>query len=110
VRLLTQKVALNTEGINRLYLGPYRSMPHRGGRVAPFFRAHCDAKAASTALMGPFSRAGVSSISDFTRRKGVQLLSFAKGSRTDEIRKPFLQGVCPAEGVLCIVKALAKLV
>jgi hypothetical protein len=57
--LLNDRVALDLEGIDRLYLNLYQPRLQTGGGVANFFKVQCDAKVASTALMAPISRAFV---------------------------------------------------
>jgi hypothetical protein len=85
--LLEGKVTLDVEGIDRLYLNLYQPMLQTGAGVATFFKQHRGAKVASTALMGPMSHAFVKSIHDFARREGIEIVSFAKGQRKDEITK-----------------------
>jgi hypothetical protein len=106
--LLEEKVTLDVEGIDRLYLNLYQPMLQTGAGVATFFKQHRGAKVASTALMGPMSHAFVKSIHDFARREGIEIVSFAKGQRKDEITKQRLQGFCAPEGVLYIGKAQEK--
>ena len=89
--LLAEKVTLDIEGIDRLYLNLYQPMLQTGGGVATFFKQHRGARVASTALMGPMSHAFVKSIQDFAQREGVAIVSFAKGERKDEVTKQRLQ-------------------
>jgi len=106
--LLGEKVTLDIEGIDRLYLNLYQPMLQTGAGVATFFKQHRGAKVASTVLMGPMSHAFVRAIRDFARREGVQIVAFAKGERKDEVTKKRLQGFSAAEGVLYIGKAQEK--
>jgi len=107
--LLEEKVTLDVEGIDRLYLNLYQPRLQTGAGVAAFFKQHRGAKVASTALMGPMSHAFVKSIHDFAKREGVEILPFAKGERKDEVTKKRLAGFCAPEGVLYIGKAQEKL-
>jgi hypothetical protein len=106
--LLAEKVTLDIEGIDRMYLNLYQPMLQTGAGVAAFFKGHRGAKVASTALMGPMSRAFVKAIHDFAKREGIEIVSFAKGERKDEVTKKFLQGFCAEEGMLYIGKAQEK--
>jgi len=106
--LLTEKVTLDVEGIDRLYLNLYQPLLQTGAGVAAFFKHHRGAKVASTALMGPMSHAFVRSIRNFARREGIQILPFTKGERKDEVTKQRLAGFFAAEGVLYIGKAQEK--
>ena len=55
--LLQEKVVLDIEGIDRMYLNLYQPMLQTGGGVATFFREeHRGAKVASTALMSPMTK------------------------------------------------------
>ena len=55
--LLEDKVELDIEGIDRLYLNAYQPRLQTGGGVVGFFREHRGAVVASTSLMGPMSKA-----------------------------------------------------
>jgi hypothetical protein len=106
--LLEEKVTLDVEGIDRLYLNLYQPMLQTGAGVAVFFKQHRGAKVASTALMGPMSHAFVKSIRDFARREGAEIVPFAKGERKDEVTKKRLEDFSAPEGVLYIGKAQEK--
>nr|VFJ68509.1 MAG: hypothetical protein BECKFW1821B_GA0114236_11451 [Candidatus Kentron sp. FW] len=72
--LLGNNVVLDIEGMDRMYLNLYQPRLQTGGGVATFFREeHRNAKIASTALMGPMSKAFVRAIQDFARREGVDI-------------------------------------
>lgn len=103
--LLADRVTLDVEGIDRLYLNLYQPRLQTGAGVAAFFKHHRGAKVASTALMGPMSHAFVKAIGEFARREGVVILPFAKGERKDEITKQRLQDFTAPEGILYIGKA-----
>ena len=96
--LLSDRVTLDVEGIDRLYLNLYQPRLQTGGGVAAFFKQHRGAKVASTALMGPISHAFVKAIGEFARREGVEIVTFAKGERKDEVTKARLQAFTAPEG------------
>ena len=96
--LLEDKVVVDIEGIDRLYLNPYQPMLQTGGGVASFFKMHRGAKVASTVLMSPISHA-------FAKREGVEMVPFAKGQRKDEVTRERLKDFDAPEGVLYIGKA-----
>jgi len=60
--LLGNKVVLDLEGIDRLYLNLYQPMLQTGGGVVTFFKGHRGAKVASTTLMSPMSHDFVTAI------------------------------------------------
>jgi len=54
------------------------------------------------------SHAFVKAIGDFAKREGVEMITFAKGQRKDEVTRQRLEGFSAAEGVLYIGKAQEK--
>ena len=68
--LLNDRVTLDLEGIDRLYLNLYQPRLQTGGGVATFFKAHRGAKVASTVLMAPISHDFVKAIDGFAQRAG----------------------------------------
>ncbi len=106
--LLAEKVTLDVEGIDRLYLNLYQPLLQTGAGVATFFKQHRGAKVASTALMGPMSHAFVTLIHEFAQREGIELVPFAKGECKDEVTKQRLPDFRAHEGVLDIGKAQEK--
>lgn len=106
--LLAEKVTLDIEGIDRLYLNLYQPMLQTGAGAATFFKQHRGARVASTVLMGPMSRAFVKSIHDFAQHQEVEIVPFAKGERKDEVTQQRLQDFKAPEGVLYIGKAQEK--
>ena len=104
-KLLEDKVVVDIEGIDRLYLNLYQPMLQTGGGVATFFKVHRGAKVASTVLMSPISHAFVKAIHAFAKREGVEMVPFAKGQRKDEVTREWLKDFAAPEGVLYIGKA-----
>ncbi|RKT47015.1 hypothetical protein [Thiocapsa rosea] len=103
--LLNDRVTLDLEGIDRLYLNLYQPRLQTGGGVANFFKVHRGAKVASTVLMAPISRAFVNAIEGFAQREGVEIVTFARGQRKDDVTRERLGDFAQAEGVLYIGKA-----
>jgi hypothetical protein len=103
--LLNDRVTLDLEGIDRLYLNLYQPRLQTGGGVANFFKVHRGAKIASTVLMAPISRAFVKAIDGFAQREGVEIVTFAKGQRKDDVTRERLGDFAQPEGVLYIGKA-----
>jgi hypothetical protein len=100
--LLENKVVLDLEGIDRLYLNLYQPMLQTGGGVVTFFKGHRGAKVASTTLMSPMSHDFVTAIQAFAKREGVEIVAFARGQRKDEVTRERLSGFAAPEGVLYI--------
>ena len=109
--ILAERVTLEIEGIDRLYLNVYVPQLQHVGGVVGFFRAHRGQPIASSALMAPISLAFVAAIERFVREQGVPLLMFSKGQRKDDLAKEHLARFVAAgrtEGVLFVGKAQEK--
>ncbi|HMF19516.1 MAG TPA: hypothetical protein VKE98_20080, partial [Gemmataceae bacterium] len=79
--VIRRHVTLEVEGIDRMYLNVYQPRLQCEGQVAAFFRRHRGHTFASSALMGPMSKAFIAAVEDFSRDNGGPLLTFAKGQR-----------------------------
>ena len=85
--LLEEKVTLDVDGIDRLYLNAYQPMLQTGGGVSAFFRHHRGAVVASTTLMAPMSQGFVDAIQRFTKDNELEMVHFHKGRRKDDETK-----------------------
>jgi len=106
--LLEERVTLDLESIDRLYLNAYQPMLQTGGGVATFFKGHRGAKVASTVLMAPMSRQFVDDIKGFAKDNAIDMVRFKKGERKDDITKERLADFDQDEGVLYIGVAQEK--
>ena len=106
--LLEDKVELDAEGIDRLYLNAYQPRLQSGGGVVGFFREHRGAVVASTSLMGPMSKAFVADIHRFAKTEGIEIVHFERGQRKDEETQRRLEPFQAEEGVLYIGVAQEK--
>jgi hypothetical protein len=106
--LLADKVELDVEGIDRIYLNAYQPRLQTGGGVVGFFREHRGAVVASTSLMGPMSKAFVADIHRFAKREGIEIVHFERGQRKDEETQRRLKDFTAEEGVLYIGVAQEK--
>jgi hypothetical protein len=106
--LLRHHVPLEVEGIARMYLNVYvPKLPSDRG-VVTFFRFHRGAKFASTALRDPLTKVFVAAMEAFARKKGVELLVFAKNQRKEDLAHEYLARFEGEEGILFIGKAQEK--
>jgi hypothetical protein len=85
--LLEDKVVLDVEGIDRLYLNAYQPRLQTGGGVAAFFKGHRGATVASTTLMAPMSRDFGAAIHAFAKRHRIDMVRFNKGERKDDVTR-----------------------
>jgi len=106
--VLEDHVTLETECIDRMYLNLYVPYLQSEGGVAQFWRRHRGHTFASSALMQPMSQAFISSIEDFCKREGVDLIRFRKGQRKDDVAQEYLREFPGEEGVLFVGKAQEK--
>jgi hypothetical protein len=109
--ILAERVTLEIEGLDRLYLNVYVPRLQHVGGVVGFFRAHRGQPIASSALMAPISRAFVAAIERFVHEQAVPLIIFQKGQRKDDVAKEYLarfEAAGQTEGVLFVGKAQEK--
>ena len=107
--LLTDKVSLDIEGIDRLYLNVYQPLLQTGGGVCHFFKYHRGKPVASTVLMGDMSRQFVNDIQAYVHDEGIDMVRFYKGDRKDdETQRRLRASDTEAERVLYVGKAQEK--
>jgi len=106
--ILSERVSLAVESIDRLYLNVYVPKLQRELGAALFFRAHRGQVVASSALMAPMSRAFVAAILCFTKEHSIPVVAFERGERKDEVAKRHLARFRGEEGVLFVGKAQEK--
>ena len=106
--VLSGHVTLEVECIDRMYLNLYvPTLQYEGGVVA-FFKGHRGASFASSALMDPMTRDFVRAIDSFVAAEGVDLVSFEKHQRKDDVAKEYLACFEGDEGVLFVGRAQEK--
>jgi hypothetical protein len=106
--VLKEHVALEVECVDRMYLNVYVPRLQYEGGVVGFFRGHRGYAFASSALMDPITKGFVAEIERFADREGVDLVSFEKGQRKDDVALEYLAGFTGEEGVLFVGKAQEK--
>jgi hypothetical protein len=106
--ILSEHVTLELEGIDRMYLNVYVPRLQREAGVAGFFRFHRGHRFASSVLMDPISQAFVQALERFALEHQLDVVSFRKGERKDDVAKAYLKAFRGEEGVLFIGKAQEK--
>jgi len=91
-----------------MYLNLYVPKLQYAAGVVGFLRDHRGATFASSALMAPMTRQFVGEIERFAEREGVDLVTFEKGQRKDDVAHEYLAGFGGEEGVLFVGKAQEK--
>ena len=106
--ILSEHVTLELEGIDRMYLNVFVPRLQREAGVAAFFRFHRGHRFASSVLMDPISQAFVEAMGRFAQAHELDVVSFRKGERKDEVTQAYLKRFRGEEGVLYIGKAQEK--
>ncbi|HEX3204741.1 MAG TPA: hypothetical protein VHQ68_00725 [Propionibacteriaceae bacterium] len=106
--VLDDHVVFEMESIDRMYLNVWQPRLAYGGGVQGFFVGHRGYHYASTALMDPMTKAFVADIHGFVAARGLELVSFAKGQRKDDLAQQFLAKFTDEEGVLFVGRAQEK--
>jgi hypothetical protein len=106
--ILQNHVLLEVEGIDRLYLNGYVSLVQTEGGAATFIRRQLGKPFASTAAVATMSSQFVKDIEAFARTHSIDIITFAKKQRKDDVMQDYLGKFSLAEGVLFIGKAQEK--
>lgn len=106
--VLTDRVSLEIESIDRMYLNVYVPQLQHAGGVASFFQAHRGHRFASSTLMDPISKEFIAGFHRMCRDLNVPMIDFAKGQRKDDIALEYLAGFTGQEGVLFVGRAQEK--
>jgi hypothetical protein len=106
--VLRDHVVLESECIDRMYLNVYVPQLQRIGGVVWYLRGHLGQRFASTAGVAPKTEAFVASIERFVAEQGVEMVSFAKHQRKDDVTQEYLQQFDAIEGVLYVGRAQEK--
>jgi hypothetical protein len=106
--VLRNRVTLEVEGIDRMYLNVYQPKLQSEKQAACFFRFHRGQPVASSALMGVMTHAFVRQVDDFVEQHDIPVVHFKKNERKDDIAAEFRQHFAGTEGVLFLGKAQEK--
>jgi hypothetical protein len=106
--ILHHHVTFELEAIDRLYLNAYVPSLQTGGGVVYFLKTQLGVRVPSTAMVAPLSERFVEAIGHFVEREGIDLITFEKGQRKDNVAQQYLAAFEGEEGVLFIGKAQEK--
>jgi hypothetical protein len=106
--ILQHHVTFELEAIDRMYLNAYVPSLQTGGGVVWFMKTQLGARVPSTMRIAPMSERFVDAIDGFVEREGIDLVTFEKGQRKDDIAQQYLAKFEGDEGVLFIGKAQEK--
>jgi hypothetical protein len=106
--ILDHHVTFELEAIDRMYLNGYVPSLQSGGGVVYFMKTHLGARVPSTQMVAPLSERFVATIEHFVETAGVDLVTFKKGQRKDDMAHQYLASFTRDEGVLFVGKAQEK--
>ena len=106
--VLAEHVTLEVECIDRMYLNVYVPKLMYPAGVVGFFHGHRGQPFASGALMDPITRRFVASIHRYVRDHGIDMVTFAKGERKDDVMAARLAAHDGTEGVVFVGRAQEK--
>ena len=106
--VLRDHIVLESEGIDRMYLNVYVPQLQRVGGVVWYLRGHLGQRFASTATVAPKTAAFVTAVEHFVAERGVDLVSFGKHQRKDDVTQEYLRHFKADEGVLYVGRAQEK--
>jgi len=106
--VLRDHVVLELEAIDRMYLNVYVPHLQTVGAVVGYLRVHRGQRFASTAAVVPMSETFIRNIEQFVNDEGIDLVSFQKRERKDDVTQRYLGSFRKREGVLYVGKAQEK--
>lgn len=106
--VLREHVVLESESIDRMYLNVFVPQLQRVGGVVWFLKGHMGQRFASTVALGSKTDAFVAAVERFVDESGVDLVSFSKHQRKDDVTQEYLKRFEGDEGVLYVGRAQEK--
>jgi hypothetical protein len=101
-------VVLELEAIDRMYLNVYVPYLQTAGAVAGYLRVQHGQRFASTTAVAPMTEAFVRNIEQFVSDEGIDLVTFTKGQRKDDVTQRHLKSFRKSEDVLYVGEAQEK--
>src|SRR5712692_10763354 len=106
--ILDHHVTFELEAIDRMYLNAYVPSLQTGGGVVYFLKTQLGVRVPSTAMVAPMTERFGKAMDGFVAREGIDLVTFEKGQRKDDVAQQYLAAFKGEEGVLFIGKAQEK--
>ena len=100
--VLRNHVVLEYEAIDRMYLNVYVPHLQTVGATVGYLRVHHGQRFASTTAVAPMTEAFVRNVEEFVAAEGIDLITFEKKQRKDEVTQKYLQAFKKSEGVLYV--------
>lgn len=106
--VLKDKVSLDIESVDRVYLNGYVKELQMGGGVVNFIRGQLDWPIPSPRALGNLSEGYHKAVEAYAKANGQTVLKFEKGDDKDAIARARLEEFEPESGVVLIGKAQEK--
>jgi len=106
--ILHDHVTFELEAIDRMYLNAYVPSLQTGGGLVWFLKTQLQCRVPSTAMVAPISARFVQALETFVKTQGLDLVTFQKGQRKDDVAHQYLAKFAGDEGVLFVGKAQEK--
>src|SRR6202790_4305627 len=106
--VVAEHVVLELEAIDRMYLNVYVPQLQTAGAVAGYLRMQHGQRFASTTAVAPMTEAFIRNIEQFVSDEGIDLVTFTKGQRKDDVTQRYLKRFRKSQGVLYVGKAQEK--
>src|SRR5215468_7318553 len=88
--VLVDHVVLEYEAIDRMYLNVYVPHLQAVGGMLGYLRVNRGQRFASTTAVAPMTEAFVRNIEQFVASRGIDLITFEKGKRKDDVTQIYL--------------------
>ena len=88
--ILTNHVTYELEAIDRMYLNAYVPSLQTGAGFVYFVKHQLGARVPSTMMVAPMSQRFVEAIERFVTTEGIDLVTFEKGQRKDDVAQEYL--------------------
>jgi len=106
--ILRDHVTLEVEGIDRMYLNAVIPILQTEGGIAWFFKECRGHRFPSSTLMAPMTRAFIESLESFVESEGLDMVTFERKQRKDEVAAEYRARFRGEEGLLFVGKAQEK--
>ncbi|MCA1852284.1 MAG: hypothetical protein LC647_07795, partial [Beggiatoa sp.] len=106
--ILDDHVTFELEGIDRMYLNAYVPALQTGGGFVYFVKSQLGAIVPSTHVVAPLSERFVAAIEQFVKTEQLDLVTFEKHQRKDDVAQEYRAQFDGEEGVLFVGKAQEK--
>ena len=106
--VIRDRVVLEVEGIDRMYLNVYQPKLQAEKQAACFFRYHRGQPVASSSLMGVMTNEFLAKVEAFVEQHQVPVVHFKKGQRKDDVAAEYRARFQGTEGILFLGKVQEK--